>query len=67
MNEGWKCPNCGGAHAPWMASCDKELVTWTQADWCDHEYITDTGGNRCRKCGKSGSLPDYTITCGVVQ
>ena len=21
MMEGWKCPNCGGAHAPWMPSC----------------------------------------------
>lgn len=21
MQEGWKCPNCGGAHAPWMPSC----------------------------------------------
>ena len=23
MREGWLCPNCGKAHAPWMATCDQ--------------------------------------------
>ena len=27
MQEGWKCPNCGGAHAPWMPSCPDQLQT----------------------------------------
>ena len=21
MNEGWKCPNCGSAHPPWVETC----------------------------------------------
>ena len=49
MNEGWKCPNCGKAHAPWMSTCDQEYVTWTTNtfDECDKvleaakEVVTD--------------------------
>lgn len=65
MNEGWKCPNCGKSHAPWLATCDQENVTWTTGFNCIHEYVNDTGGDRCRKCGKSGNTPDYTIICSV--
>ena len=54
MSEGWKCPNCGGAHAPWMQTCDKEdFVTLPYAGTpCDHQWITDTAGTRCAICGK---------------
>ena len=67
MNDGWKCPNCGKAHAPWMATCDREFVTWSSDGLCRHEWVSDTAGTRCQKCGKNGSLPDYTITCNAAD
>jgi hypothetical protein len=27
MNEGWKCPQCGKIHAPWVPSCDACAMT----------------------------------------
>jgi primosomal protein N' len=53
MNQGWQCPNCGKAHAPWMPTCDSELVTMpaTGTNICDHEWQSDTAGTYCPKCG----------------
>lgn len=27
MPEGWSCPNCHKAHAPWVATCPELLVS----------------------------------------
>jgi len=27
MSEGWSCPKCGSAHAPWVATCPVVVVT----------------------------------------
>lgn len=54
MNDGWKCPNCGSAHAPWIATCPMEYVTWTTSGVpCNHDWIDSTAGKRCSKCGET--------------
>lgn len=55
MSDGWNCPHCGKAHAPWVMTCPSETKTWTSnifGDICEHRWITDTGGTRCELCGK---------------
>jgi len=40
MNEGWKCPNCGKAHAPHIETCP-EQSTYAPYDPVDRDVMTD--------------------------
>ena len=40
-------------------SVDSALKSWERAPGCAHEWVTDSGGTRCIKCGER-SGPGYT-------
>lgn len=67
MNEGWRCPQCGGVYAPWVFRCTKcPSVEGGAAgafivDPCDHQWVTDTAGTRCIKCGARIQIGPATL------
>jgi len=45
--KGWECPQCGKVNAPWVPHC----IHNPYMPPCDHQWIEDTAGTRCWKCG----------------
>ena len=39
MNEGWMCPNCGGAHAPSVQTCPMTVSTTAIIDWSPQIHV----------------------------
>jgi hypothetical protein len=53
MNEfvpmGWRCPNCGSAHAPNVVTCPVQVpTTTTMSNTCELPW-------KCQNCGKLNS------------
>src|ERR1043166_4198843 len=57
MSEGWVCPLCGTAWAPWVAMCNctrnvAATTTYVRPPLCDHANTEErTVGLCCRTCG----------------
>ena len=55
MNSGWQCPKCGAVWAPFVHQCARCNAPAVQQSAtvpsCAHEWIKDTAGTRCWKCG----------------
>lgn len=51
---GWVCPKCGSGNNPSAMQCPCsafKTYTVTDASSCLHEFVHDTAGYRCVKCG----------------
>lgn len=43
MNEGWKCPNCGSAHAPDVKTCPGAPPVFIPSVWTSPPILPDCG------------------------
>ena len=77
--QGWECPKCGTVYAPWQPKCQTcvagAVTTAVTFPPCDHQWVSDTFGTRCMKCGQQSQYapmcydtgdeipPKYENTC----